>query len=114
MIARAQVQRPAKLLVKLVGLKRQRAESSLASTLAELESIRRSIQQLEAELAAATSNPEDFVAQKLAFEQGFVQRAVEFVKTLRAKEMALLDRRDAARSALRDVVFSEAQLKSLK
>lgn len=105
-------QRLPSLLLKLVGLKRQQAERDMRAALIEKASIQKARETIEAALQATSLSTSDFESRKLAFENGFVRRAIEQLKQLGHDELAADEKLEAARRALRETVHSEEQLKA--
>ena len=97
-------------LSRIVALKRQKAEQSLALMQASLRQSREKLVELETELARANDIGLDFEMLKLANQNGHIQRMLHDMERVRGEIAIIEGRLEDAREALKQILMSEDEL----
>jgi len=103
----------AQTLSRIVALKRQKAEQSLALLQAALRHARDDLAQLDALLASSNNVSHDFETLKLATQNGHLRRVLHDIDRKKAEIAGIENQLDEAREALKQILMSEDELSKM-
>lgn len=99
-----------KTLIRIVSLKRQKAEQDFQALQQDQRRIDSEIANLETSLLTLDAEAGSFEARKLSHQQHFIENTLARIEALKAARRALETRLLAARHALKKAIHSEEQL----